>query len=90
MFGKPINLGFCILDLSKLLMYEFQYQYIKIKFSTDLFLTDSLVYEIGAENIHEEFYNDKNLFAFSDYSRDSKLSDPVNKKVISKMSNQKN
>ena len=42
MFGKPINLGFCILDLSKLLMYEFQYQYIKIKFSTDLFLTDTV------------------------------------------------
>ena len=42
------------------------------------------------QKIFMKFYNDKNLFNFSDYSRDSKLSDPVNKKVISKMSNQKN
>ena len=87
MLGKP---GFCILDLSKLSMYEFQYQYIKIKFSADLFLTDTVQFMKLGQKIFMKFYNDKNLFNFSDYSRDSKLSDPVNKKVISKMSNQKN
>ena len=47
--------------------------------------TDSLVYEIETENVYEDFYQDKNLFDFSDYPRDSKIFDPVNKKVIGEM-----
>ena len=50
--------------------------------STD---TDSLVYEIEAEDFYENFYEDRGLFGFSDYPRDSKIFDPVNKKDIGKM-----
>ena len=50
--------------------------------STD---TDSLVYEIEAEDVYENFYEDRGLFGFSDYPRDSKIFDPVNKKDIGKM-----
>ena len=85
--NKPIYVGFSILDLSKLLMYEFHYKYIKSKFDAKLLFTDadSLVYEIKTEDVYEDFYQDKNLFDFSDYPLNSKFFDPVNKKIVGKM-----
>ena len=48
--------------------------------------TDSLVYEIkDKDDIYEDFYSDRDLFDFSDYSKDSKFYDVTNKKVIGKM-----
>ena len=66
---KPIYVGFSILDLSKLLTYEFHYKYIKRKLNFKLLFTDrdSLIYEIETEDFFEDFYGDKNLFDFSDY-----------------------
>ena len=68
-------------------MYEFHYKCIKNKFDAELFFTDtdSLVFEIKTEDVCEDFYQDKNLFDFSDYPLDSKFFDPVNKNVIGKM-----
>ena len=85
--NKPIYVGFSILDLSKLLIYEFHHKYVKNKFDAKLLFTDtdSLGYEIKTEDVYEDFYQDKNLFDFSDYPLDSKFFDLVNKKVIGKM-----
>ena len=47
--------------------------------------TDSLTYEIKSENVYEEFFKWKDLFNFSNYSKDSKFFDETNKKVIGKM-----
>ena len=68
-------------------MYGFHYRYIKNKFSAKFLFTDtdSLVYEIKEEDVYEDFYEDKNLFDFSDFLLDSRFFDPVNKKVIGKM-----
>ena len=58
--SKPIYVGFGILDLSKILMYEFHY--IKSKFDAKLLFTDtdSLLYEIKTEDVYEDFYQNKN------------------------------
>ncbi len=59
---KPIYLGMSILDLSKTLMYEFHYDYVKPKWgdkSKLLFTdTDSLCYEIQTNNVYEDIKND--------------------------------
>ena len=47
--------------------------------------TDTLVDEIKTEDVHEDFYENKNLFDFSDYPLKSKFFDLLNKKVIGKM-----
>ena len=47
--------------------------------------TDSLTYERKSENVYEEFFKWKDLFDFSNYSKDSKFFNDTNKKVIGKM-----
>ena len=84
--NKPIYVGFSILDLSKLLMYKFHYEYIQYKFDAKLLFTDtdSVVYEIKKADVYEDFYPDIDLFDFGEYSSNSNFFDPFNKKVISK------
>ena len=56
--NKPEYAGICILDLSKVLMYEFYYGCLKNKNASKsrLFFidTDSLMYEIKTEDIYED------------------------------------
>ena len=86
--NKPIYVGFTVFELSKTLMYHWHYNYFKKKFDCTLLFTDtdSLAYEIKSnEDIYEKIYEDKDLFDFSDYSKDSRFFDDTNKKVIGKM-----
>ena len=68
-------------------MYDFHYSFIKKHFDAELLFTDtgSLTYEIKSENVYEEFFKWKDLFDFSNYSKDSKFFNETNKKVIGKM-----
>ena len=47
--------------------------------------TDSLTYETKSKNVYEEFFKCKDLFNFSNYSKDSQFFNETNKKVIGKM-----
>ena len=87
MLNKPIYVGFTVLDLSKWLVYDFHYNFIKRNFSAELLFTDrdSLTYEIKSENVYKEFYKWKDFFDFSNYSKDSTFCVDTNKKVIGKM-----
>ena len=53
--NKPAYIGMCILNLSKVVMYEFHYDYIKNKYDNKSKLlftgTDSLVYEVKTEDV---------------------------------------
>ena len=88
LLNKPIYVGFCVLDLSKLLKYDWHYNYFVKKLNCSLYFadTDSLVYEIrGVDDVYEKVCEDKDLFDFSDYSKESKFYDNSNKKVVGKM-----
>ena len=81
--NKPACIGIYILELSKVLMYQFHYDYIKNKYGTNsglLFIyTDSLMYEIKTEAVYEDFSNNKEMFDLSNYSTKSKHYDNSNK-----------
>ena len=85
--NKPIYVGFTVLDLSKWLMYDFHYNFIKKNVSAKLLFTDadSLTSEIKSEDVYKDFYKWKDLFDFSNYSKDSTFYDDTNKTVIGKM-----
>ena len=71
----------CTLDLSKVLMYEFHYDYIKNKYGNNSKLlvsdTDSLMYETKTKDVYKNFSKDKEkeVFVFSNYSSRSKYYD---------------
>ena len=86
--NRPAYVGMCILDLSKTLMYDFHYKHIKKNYGDKAKLlftdTDSLTYEIEAEDVYQDFWNDKDKFDNSDYPESSPYFDKANKKVIGK------
>jgi hypothetical protein len=94
-FDKPTYLGMCILDLSKTLMYDFHYNYIKKKYGDKVKLlmtdTDSLCYEIKTEDFYKDIANDvEQLFDTSEYPKDHPAINlgfkvGCNKKVIGMM-----
>ena len=86
--NRPAYIGMCILDLSKTLMYDFHYNYIKQKYNDKAKLlftdTDSLTYEIETGDAYKDFWKDKNKFDDSDYPAESQFFDKTNKNVIGK------
>ncbi|KAK3104658.1 hypothetical protein FSP39_007291 [Pinctada imbricata] len=82
---KPIYVGQAILDLSKCIMYDFHYNYVKKKYDQKAKLlftdTDSLCYEIHTNDIYEDIFKDKQLFDLSNYPPNDKHFDSTNKKV---------
>ena len=86
--NRPAYVGMCILDLSKALMYNFHYTYIKDNYHEKAKLlftdTDSLTYEIETKDIYKDLWKDKDKFDNSDYPKDSPYFDKTNKKVIGK------
>lgn len=85
---KPIYAGFAILDLSKVHMMNFHYDFVYNKYGQKAKLlftdTDSLVYHVETDDLYKDMYDNKELFDFSDYAVNNQFHDTTNKKVIGK------
>ena len=88
--NKPIYLGLSILDISKITMYEFWYDYVKNKYGNRANLcymdTDSFVINIKTKDFYKDIAeNIKERFDTSNYIYDRPLPTGVNKKVVDLM-----
>ena len=88
--NKPIYLGLSILEISKLLMYEFWYGYMKPKYGNDVKLyymdTDNFIMNIKTEDFYKDIANDvEKRFDMSNYEVNRPLSTGKDKKVIGSM-----
>ena len=87
--NKPVYLGMSILDLSKIIMFDFHYKYIKPKYGKQAKLlftdTDSFLYEIQTEDFYKDISGDvRDRFDTSDYPENHPSGIPtgINKKVL--------
>ena len=88
--NKPIYLGLSILEISKILMYEFWYDYMKPKYNDDVKLcymdTDSFVMHIKTNDFYKDISDDvDSRFDTSNYKVKRLLPIGKNKKVIGLM-----
>ena len=77
--NKPIYVGLPILEISKILMYEFWYDYMKPKYGNDVKLcymdTDSFIMNVKTNDFYEDIANDvENRFDTSNYEVNRPLS----------------
>ena len=85
--NKPIYLGLSILETSKILMYEFWYDYMKPKYHDNVKLcymdTDSFIMNIKTNDFYKDIASDvENRFGTSNYEVNRPLPIGKNKKVI--------
>ena len=95
--SKPVYLGQAILDISKTLMYEFWYDYLKPKYGDKVKLcymdTDNFIVHIETEDFYEDIAsNVDKWFDTSAYNEDNNRPLPIgkNKKVIGKFKDEMN
>ena len=75
LINKPVHLGLSILELSKILMYEFLYDYVKSKYEEKAKLcymdTDSFIIYIKTDDIYKNIVEDvETRFDASNYELD--------------------
>ena len=88
-FDKPIYLGFSVLELSKLLMYEFYYHKLKPYYNCSVKLhymdTDTFILSIKTGDLINDLEYFKDDFDFRELDENHELYNSINKQVIGKM-----
>ena len=85
--NKPIYLGLSILEITKTLMYEFWYDYIKPKYGDNVKLcymdTDSFIIHIKTEDFYKDIANDvEKRFDTSNYEINGFMKDKLEGKIM--------
>lgn len=87
--NKPVYVGAAILELSKIVMYDFHYNVMKPKYGDNLNLlftdTDSLMYQIYTTDIYRDMMYFLDYFDTSGYNKNHPLYSTTNKKLVGKM-----
>ena len=88
MLNKPIAVGFAILEISKLIMFKFYYEYLKPKYENRCSLlftdTDSLCCQIYTRDLYEDMHEDLDLFDTSNFETDHPLYSTANYRRLGK------
>ena len=89
LMDKPIYLGFTVLELSKLLMYETYYDKSQPYFGQENIQlhymdTDSFILSVNTKDIIKDLKNIEDIFDFSNLDKNHELFSNKNKKVIGK------
>ena len=87
LMNETVYLGFSILDLSKTVIYEFQYYYVKLKYRENAKLCHmdkgSFIVHVKAEDIYKYIAEDvETRFDISNLELDRPFSEGKNKNVI--------
>ncbi|KAK3748543.1 hypothetical protein QZH41_001377 [Actinostola sp. cb2023] len=87
--NRPVYVGMAILNLSKMLMYDFYYNQLKVQYGercqllyTDM---DSLLLEIQTDDVYKDMAEHAELYDTSDYPQDHPLYTDIRKKIPGKM-----
>ena len=85
---KPVYVGMSVLDLSKLLMFQFYYETLKPIYGGDVRLlytdTDSLILEFQTEDLYADMGRNPDVYDTSNFPTNHPLYSEVNKKVVGK------
>ena len=87
LMDKPIYLGFTVLELSKLLMYETYYDKLQPYFGQEnielhYMDTDNFVLSVNTKDIIQDFKNLEDIFDFCNLDKNHELFSNKNKKVL--------
>lgn len=88
-YFKPIHVGFTVLELSKLIIYDFYYGFLKSKYKDKLCLlytdTDSLISEVETENFYQDMKENLEYFDTSNFKENNNYDMPISESVIGRM-----
>lgn len=88
-YDKPMFVGFSILDLSKTIIYDFYYNYLKRKYPNKVSLlytdTDSLILEVFTQNFYDDMKQEISRFDTSNYKKSKLHGMPITKSIVGKM-----
>ena len=85
-YDRPSYIGNAILDLSKMYMFDFHYNYMKVKYAGKCELiytdTDSFVYDIETDDLYQDNFNDRDKYFDLSEVKITKFKDEKNAKAL--------